>query len=231
MNPSEPVSGCGPPPQSRFRCRLHSPHRCLCPSSEVQRSYVSHSHSCFVRPQVPAQPTAVAFSRTLTAHHRIAAAQQPAVDADARRSVTCLPCLHPSAPQTRVLTLPLFLLPSDFRLTPCVSARSSMSLSGGSAWGAGVGGVGGVGGAGGAAGGASTADERPRLRVVAFSAAAGKATSGASGERLRVGGEVDPACHSFVQRSWLPDRQHFHSYLSERIDCWTQSTDAAVPSP
>ena len=50
--------------------------------------------------------------------------------------------------------------------------------------------------------------------------AAGKQCSGASGERLQLGGSVDPALHSFVQRSWLPDRQHFNHYCADRADVW-----------
>lgn len=48
----------------------------------------------------------------------------------------------------------------------------------------------------------------------------GKQCSGASGERLQLGGSVDPSLHSFVQRSWLPDRQHFDHYCAERVDVW-----------
>ena len=50
----------------------------------------------------------------------------------------------------------------------------------------------------------------------------GKRCSGASGEQLQVGGQVDPALHSFVQRSWLPHRQHFDQYCAERVtDVWS----------
>ena len=45
----------------------------------------------------------------------------------------------------------------------------------------------------------------------------GKRCSGASGEQLQVGGSVDPSVHSFVQRSWLPHRQHFDNYCAERV--------------
>ena len=55
--------------------------------------------------------------------------------------------------------------------------------------------------------------------------AAGKQCSGASGERLRVGGAVDPAVHSFVQRSWLPDREHFDHYCAERVDVWNTNAE------
>ena len=55
---------------------------------------------------------------------------------------------------------------------------------------------------------------------VSVSGGGGKQCSGASGERLQVGGDVDPALHSFVQRSWLPHRQHFDHYLAERLDVW-----------
>ena len=55
------------------------------------------------------------------------------------------------------------------------------------------------------------------------SASTGKACSGASGERLRVGGDVDPSSHSFVQHSWLPDRRHFVHYTAERVDVWQQT--------
>ena len=54
---------------------------------------------------------------------------------------------------------------------------------------------------------------------------AGKQCSGASGERLQVGGSVDPALHSFVQRSWLPDRRHFDHYCNERVDVWAATAE------
>jgi hypothetical protein len=54
-------------------------------------------------------------------------------------------------------------------------------------------------------------------------AGGGKRCSGASGERLRVGSAFSPSSLTFVQRCWLPHRQHFDYYLQERVDAWEQS--------
>ena len=75
-------------------------------------------------------------------------------------------------------------------------------------------------------GGAFADSEEKRQLLPASGRAAQSASQrcgGASGERLRVGSAFSPSSLTFVQRCWLPHRQHFDYYLQERVDAWEQS--------
>lgn len=182
----------------------------------LQREYVSHSSRQFIRQSLPVVPARALFSNTDTVHRRIQQAQQP----QQSRAL----CEEKEPLSTATTTAALSLTSHSVyggvyadsaerrRLLPWMDWEEKEAEAR-----------------------QRRAEQQRKATLIltqnsqandfssAQSSKQGKACSGASGERLRVGGHVDPSSHSFVQRSWLPDRSHFSHYLAERIDVWAQS--------